>query len=323
MHSKLFASILLAASAQVHASPIVARQDPAYMPGLLQALTHANLTTLSAVLTPWAGTEQGQQVANALPNGNYTILAPSNAAFEPVLPGLQSDNSSVGPILSYHLINGSYPADVIAPARSHSIAPTFLTNDTYVNLGGLPQVQVLEKTPEGNGVVVRRTIGNATVTSSTTYQNLIIHVIDTVLTPPPDLKAALSTSLVSRAPGGFSQLGAALQKVGQLDALNNAASTTVFAPIDEAFAAINTTVAGLTNEQLTSVLNNHVLQNNLLYSTELGNTPNANAASGAQLNFAVQDGVGYVSYNQTRARILRSDVTAKNGVVHVIDTVLA
>ncbi|CAE7176548.1 unnamed protein product [Rhizoctonia solani] len=320
MYSKLFASILLATSA-VQASPIAPRQD--YLTGLVQALNQQGLTTLSTILTQFATTEQGQQIANQLPNGNYTILAPSDAAFQPVLPGLQANNSTIGPILSYHVINGSYPADVIAPARSHSIAPTLLTNDTYVNLGGNPQVQVLEKAPDGNGVVVRRTIGNATVTGTTTYQNLIIHVVNTVLSPPSDLKAALSTSLVSRAPSGFSQFGGSLQKVGQLDAVNDAASTTVFAPIDDAFAAINTTVAGLTNEQLTSVLRNHVINGNILYSTQLANTPNANAASDAQLSFSTQDGVSYVSYNNTRARILRSDVAVKNGVVHVIDAVLA
>ncbi|QRW16750.1 Fasciclin domain-containing protein [Rhizoctonia solani] len=302
MYSIRFISALFAASAAVQASPIVPRQD--YLTGLVQALNSANLTTLVAVLAPWATTEQGQQVVNNLPNGNYTILAPSNAAFEPVLPGLQADNSSVGPILSYHVINGSYPADLIAPARSHSIAPTLLTDGAYVNLGGLPQVQVLEKTSDGSGVLVRRTIGNATVTGTTTYQNLIVHVINTVLTPPSDLKAALSTSLVSRAPGGFSQLGGALQKVGQLDALS-------------------TTVAGLTDEQLTSVLRNHVINNNVLYSTQLANTPNANAASDAQLTFSNEDGTLFVSYNNTRARVLRSDVAVKNGVVHVIDAVLA
>ncbi|GAB1518632.1 hypothetical protein RhiTH_001695 [Rhizoctonia solani] len=321
MYSIRFISALFAASAAVQASPIVPRQD--YLTGLVQALNSANLTTLVAVLAPWATTEQGQQVVNNLPNGNYTILAPSNAAFEPVLPGLQADNSSVGPILSYHVINGSYPADLIAPARSHSIAPTLLTDGAYVNLGGLPQVQVLEKTSDGSGVLVRRTIGNATVTGTTTYQNLIVHVINTVLTPPSDLKAALSTSLVSRAPGGFSQLGGALQKVGQLDAVNDAASTTVFAPIDDAFVAINSTVAGLTDEQLTSVLRNHVINNNVLYSTQLANTPNANAASDAQLTFSNEDGTLFVSYNNTRARVLRSDVAVKNGVVHVIDAVLA
>ncbi|CUA75670.1 hypothetical protein RSOLAG22IIIB_06003 [Rhizoctonia solani] len=306
MYSKLLVSILFAASASVQASPI-ARQD--YLTGLVQALNQPS--------------QQGQQVASQLPNGNYTILAPSNAAFQPVLPGLQADNSSIGPILSYHVIKGSYPADVIAPARSHSIAPTLLTNDTYVNLGGNPQVQVLERSPDGNGVVVRRTIGNATVTNTTTYQNLVIHVVNTVLSPPGDLKAALSTSLVSRAPGGFSQLGSSLQKVGQLDNLNNAARTTVFAPIDDAFIAINSTVAGLTNEQLTSVLNNHVIQNNVLYSTQLANTSNANAASNAQLSFSSENGDLFVSYNNTRARVLRSDVPVKNGVVHVIDAVLA
>ncbi|CAE6455232.1 unnamed protein product [Rhizoctonia solani] len=321
MYSKRFISALLAASAAVHASPIVSRQD--YLTGLVQALNQQGLTTLSTVLTQFATTEQGQQVANALPNGNYTVLAPSNAAFEPVLPGLQADNSSVGPILAYHLINGSYPADLIAPARSHSIAPTLLTDGTYVNLGDLSQVQVLERTPDGNGVLVRRTIGNATVTDTTTYQNLIVHVVDTVLTPPADLKAALSTSLVGRAPGGFSQLGGSLQKVGQLDAVNDAASITVFAPVDDAFVTINQTVAGLTDEQLTSVLQNHVINGNVLYSTQLAETPNANAASDAQLTFTNENGDLFVSYNQTRARVLRSDVAVKNGVVHVIDAVLA
>ncbi|KEP51111.1 fasciclin domain protein [Rhizoctonia solani 123E] len=322
MYSKLLFSIL-AASASVQASPIARQEPTAYLAGVLQALQQANLTTLSTLLTQFAGTEQGQQIANQLPNANYTILAPSDAAFQPVLPGLQADNSSLGPILSYHLIKGSYPADVIAPARSHTIAPTLLTNDTYVNLGGNPQVQVLERAADGNGVIVRRTIGNATVTSSTTYQNLIIHVVNTVLSPPADLKAALSTSLVSRAPGGFSQLGAALQKVGQLEPLNNAATTTVFAPVDDAFVAINSTVAGLTNEQLTSVLQNHVISNSVVYSSQLANTANVNAASGAQLSFSVENGVAYVSYNNTRARVLRSDVAVKNGVVHVIDAVLA
>lgn len=321
MYSKLFVSILLAASAQVQALPAaVPRQD--YLTGLVQALNQANLTTLATVFGQYAATEQGQQVASALPNGNYTVLAPSNAAFEPLLPGLQADNSSLGPILSYHLLNGSFPANLVAPARSHSIVNTLLTNQSYANLGGNPQVQVLEQTPDGSSVLVRRTTGNATVTTSTTYQNLVVHVIDTVLTPPTDLKDVLSSSLTSRSPGGFAQLGGALQKVNLLDQLNNGASTTVFAPIDDAFAAINTTVAGLTNDQLSSVLQNHVLSS-VVYSPQLPDTPSATAASGAQLNFTIEDGVAYVSLNQTRARILRSDVATKNGVVHVIDTVLA
>lgn len=320
MYSKFFVSVLLAGAA-VQGSPIAPRQD--YLTGLVQALNQQGLTTLSSVLTQFASTQQGQQVASQLPNGNYTILAPSNGALQPVLPGIQDNNSTLAPILQYHIINGSYPANVIAPARSHSIAPTLLTNDTYVNLGGQPQVQVLERAPNGDGVIVRRTIGNSTVTNTTTYQNLIIHVVDTVLSPPGDLKAALSTSLVSRAPGGFSQLGGSLQKVGQLDAVNDAPSTTVFAPVDDAFVAKNSTISTLSNEQLTSVLQNHVINNNVLYSTQLANTANVNAASNAQLSFSKENDILYVSYNNTRARVLRSDVAVKNGVVHVIDAVLA
>lgn len=319
MYSKLFVPILLAAVAQ--ASPIAPRQD--YLTGLVQLLNQQGLTTLATILPQFAATDQGQQIANALPNGNYTVLAPSNSALNAVLPSIQNDNSTLVPIISYHLINGSYPADVIASPRSHSVVPTWLTNGTYVNMGGNPQVQVLEKTPQGNGVLVRRTTGNATVTSSTTYQNLIIHVVDTALTPPGDLKSALSSGLTSRSPNGFAQLGGSLQKVGLLDQVNDGASTTVFAPIDDAFAAINSTVAGLSNDQLSSVLKNHVINSNVIYSPQFNNTNTATAASGAQLNFTTDNGDFYVSYNQTRARIIRSDVAVKNGVVHVIDAVLA
>jgi len=322
MYSKLFVSILLAASTQVQALPTVVPRQNDYLTGLIQALNSANLTTLSTVLTQYAGTQQGQQVANSLSSGNYTVFAPSNSAFEPVLPGLQADNSTVGPILSYHIVNGSYPANSVAPARSHSIVRTLLTNSSYVNLGGNAQVQVLEQSPNGTSVLVRQTTTNATVTNTTTYQNLIIHVVDKVLTPPGDLKAVLSSSLNSRSQGGFAGLGGSLQKVGLLESLNNASSTTVLAPTDDAFAAINTTTTNLTNDQLTSILQNHVINNNVVYSTQLPSISNATAASGSQLSFSVQDGVAYVTHNQTRARILRSDVPTKTGVVYVIDTVL-
>ncbi|KAG8771039.1 hypothetical protein FRC12_003887 [Ceratobasidium sp. 428] len=321
MQFKSFVAILLASSAA--ATPIQPRQDPNPFANITNALNQANLTTLSTILTRYAGTQQGQQFASALSNGNHTVFAPSNAALDPIVSTMGNDTSAIGPILDYHVANGSFPADLVAPARSHSIVNTLLTNDTFVNLGGSPQVQVLEQTPDGNGLVVRRTTGNATVTNTTTYQNLIIHVVDTVLTPPGDLKAVLSSSLVGRAPGGFAGLGGSLQKVGQLENVNNAASTTVFAPIDDAFAAINTTVANLTNDQLTSVLNNHIINGNVIYSPQLNSTSNVQAASGAQLNFTTRDGVPYVNYNQTSARILRSDVATKTGVVHVIDTVLA
>jgi hypothetical protein len=86
---------------------------------------------------------------------------------------------------------------------------------------------VLEKTPDGNGVRVRQPVGNATVVSSTTYQNIIVHIVSAVIVPPPDLKSVLGLPLVGRAPNGFTQLGAALQKVNMLDQVNTGASTTV------------------------------------------------------------------------------------------------
>ncbi|KAG9125237.1 hypothetical protein FRC07_008460 [Ceratobasidium sp. 392] len=314
MHFKFFVAVLVASAA---ATPIQPRQDPNYISGLEQALRQSNRSGLANALTQYASTQQGQQVASILSNGNYTLLAPDDQSLQ------NADNSTLYALLGYHILNGSFPANLVAPARSHSIVPTLLTNTTYVNLGGSPQVQVLEQTADGNGLVVRRTTGNATVTNSTTYQNLIIHPIDTILIPPSDLKAALSSNLVTRAPNGFTQLGGSMQKVGILDSVNDQSSTTVFAPIDEAFAASNSTISGLSDDQLKSVLQNHVINNNVIYSPQLNSTNTIQSASGAQLNFTNDNGFNYVNYNQTRARILRSDVATKNGVVHVIDAVLA
>ncbi|KAG9119923.1 hypothetical protein FRC07_004825 [Ceratobasidium sp. 392] len=324
MHCRFFTTILLAATTA--ATPVYQRQGQGSglnLTGLIDTLNQQGLTTFTTALTQYASTQQGQQDANNFQNGNYTILAPTNQALDPVLPTLGNDTNALGTILSYHILNGSYGASSIAPARSHSIAPTFLTNNTYVNLGGSPQVQVLERSTDGNRIVIRRTTGNATVTNSTTYQSFTIHSVDSVLMPPGDLKAALSTGLVSRAPGGFTGFGGSLQKVGQLDNANNAANSTFFVPIDEAFAAVNSTTSGLSNDQLNNILQNHIVNNNVIYSPQLNSSSAVNAASGAQLNFTTDNGVSYVNYNQTRARILRSDVAVKNGVVHVIDAVLA
>lgn len=79
MFSKVFVSVLLAASAQVQALPAVVPRQNNYFTGLIEALNQANLTTLSSVLTQYSGVQQVQQIANILPNGSYTIFAPSNA----------------------------------------------------------------------------------------------------------------------------------------------------------------------------------------------------------------------------------------------------
>ncbi|QRV73643.1 Fasciclin domain protein [Ceratobasidium sp. AG-Ba] len=163
-------------------------------------------------------------------------------------------------------------------------------------MGGSPQVQVLEQGLEGDGLFVRQTMGNGTVTSNRTYQNLKIHPINIVLTPPGDLKAALSGSLVGRARGGFAQLDGSLQRVGLLEDWDDESSITGFAPVDDVFEAIALEAAQFSEADLASILRNHVISDEVTYSNSFDSST-ANAASGAELNFSTEDNVLYVIYN--------------------------
>ncbi|QRV73644.1 Fasciclin domain-containing protein [Ceratobasidium sp. AG-Ba] len=318
MQFHLFLSLALAAS--TYASPILPRQQD-YATGLLRKLNESDCMTLSLVLERLFTTDQGRELVSALQQGEHTLLAPNDSAMDPAV--LTEEPEALAAVISYHVINGSFPASAFAPPRTHSVAPTRLTNTNYVNMGGAPQVQVLEQGPGGDGLLVRQTTGNGTVTSSTAHENLVIHTLSSVLMPPGDMKFALSSPLVGRAQGGFPQLGGALQKVGLLEEWNNEASVTVFAPIDDAFTAIEATVAGLSNDQLSSVLRNHIINGRVIYSDDFESTPSATAASGAQLNFSNEGNVLYVTHGQNRARVMRSDVAIKNGVLYVLDAVLA
>ncbi|KAG9080521.1 hypothetical protein FS749_007989, partial [Ceratobasidium sp. UAMH 11750] len=106
MYFKPFVAVLFTASAA--ATPIYPRQD--YLSGLLQEFERHNLTSAAAVLNQTASTQTGQQIVSNLQNGNHTVLAPSNSAIDVVLPTLGNDTDTIATILSYHIINGSYPA---------------------------------------------------------------------------------------------------------------------------------------------------------------------------------------------------------------------
>ncbi|KAG9075021.1 hypothetical protein FRC06_010321, partial [Ceratobasidium sp. 370] len=166
-------------------------------------------------------------------------------------------------------------------------------------------------------ILIDRPVGSATVVSRSKFKNIIILVIDTVLTLPKKVSDLLCKPLISSAPYGFTKFGGGLQKAGLLDEVDNGYKSTVFAPTDEAFYDAN-----LSDDDCTSVLKNHYFFGKVVYSTLFPQIPKATAASGKELELSYEDGVHYVKCGSTKAIILRSDVTSKLGVLHVIDKVL-
>lgn len=119
---------------------------------------------------------------------------------------------------------------------------------------------------------------------------------------------------------GFTTLSRAIDAAGLFDTLSGPGPFTVFAPNDLAFAKftedeLNAILAD--KALLTSVLTYHVVPgrvsaNDVVNSTEL------TTVNGKTLKVQIKDGEVFIN----DARVIATDVTAANGIVHVIDTVL-
>lgn len=124
------------------------------------------------------------------------------------------------------------------------------------------------------------------------------------------------------AAGSFNTLLAAAEAAGLVDALKGEGPLTVFAPTDEAFAKLPAgTVDSLllpeNKEQLAGILKLHVIAGQKVKSKDLaGQRLEAETLNGT----VAIDGTDGVRVNG--ASVVKADVKASNGIIHVIDTVL-
>lgn len=121
------------------------------------------------------------------------------------------------------------------------------------------------------------------------------------------------------AAGTFETLVAAVTAAGLVDTLKGEGPFTVFAPTDEAFAALpEGTVEGLLADipALTEVLTYHVVAGKVM-STDLTDGMTATTVQGGTITFDLGDGV-----KVNGASVVAADIEASNGVIHVIDTVI-
>ncbi|MGJ3241779.1 MAG: fasciclin domain-containing protein [Opitutales bacterium] len=116
-------------------------------------------------------------------------------------------------------------------------------------------------------------------------------------------------------------LVAAVKAAGLVETLSGEGPFTIFAPTDEAFAKLPDGTLDMllkpeNKDQLVSILTYHVVPANVPASAvEPGNVPTVN---GSMLPVSVDYGTVKVG----DAKVTATDLKAKNGVVHVIDTVL-
>ena len=123
------------------------------------------------------------------------------------------------------------------------------------------------------------------------------------------------------AAGSFTTLVAAVQAAGLVETLKGAGPFTVFAPTDDAFAALPAgTVDSLlmpeNKAKLVSILTYHVVPGAVTASDVAGLT-SATTVQGGTLAIDTTNGVKI-----NNATVVTPDIMADNGVIHVIDTVL-
>jgi uncharacterized surface protein with fasciclin (FAS1) repeats len=120
----------------------------------------------------------------------------------------------------------------------------------------------------------------------------------------------------------FSTLVAALKAAGLVDVLSGEGPFTVFAPTNEAFAAlpegtVETLLKPENKDQLVAVLTYHVVSG-AVYAEDVVKLDSATTVQGGDVTIATA--MGKVTVDN--ANVVAADIKASNGVIHVIDAVI-
>jgi len=247
-------------------------------------------------------------------NGNFTVFAPTNAAFDTFLGGTaleDVDNDALTQILLNHVLNVELASTDLTTGYQKNLATEASTNanlDMYIDTT--------------SGVVIN---GQSTVTTADiNADNGIVHIVDAVIDLPTIVTFATTNPALS-------SLVAALTDEGNMTFVNLLSDTnadfTVFAPTNGAFTTFldGATLGDVDNGVLAQVLSNHVIPGAVAISTSLSNSYVSTAAvfngeADAPISMYINTDSG-VTLNGV-SNVAQADIVAVNGVVHVVDAVI-
>lgn len=263
---------------------------------------------------------------NLQEDGPFTVFAPVNdawAAYE-----LMSDDeleATMTETLLYHVLNGRYPA---AAFNGHRALPTLAGEYLFFDASGAP--------PEvpGVGAMEQHITLNemaSVIIRDIRATNGVVHIIDAVV-PLPEENSVYASKLgspevaipeVLSADGRFGTFLSLLDLAGLMELLENTnANYTVFAPTDEAFAAVPEELMDewLADAQgaLKTILAYHIVGDRLSIN-QIATSENIPTLEGRGLVVMTDEDI-QVHLN---GRPIHSfNVLAANGVIHVVDEVI-
>ena len=252
--------------------------------------------------------------------GPFTVLAPTNAAFQEFLNangwGSVADipDDALVQVLLNHVISGEVKStDLITLGSGYTNSLAVGPNNTNISL--------YFNTTDGvifNGI---SSVSSADIQAS----NGVVHVVDKVIGLPTIVDFAVSNPNLSTLVTALTREDLTFDYVG---ALSNVSSDpfTVFAPTNDAFANLldflnASGLEDIDEPTLKATLDHHAVANANVLSTQLtddmlietlGGTITANVTGGARL----------IDMNDRTSDIIAVDVQAVNGVIHVINEVV-
>jgi len=240
-------------------------------------------------------------------NGPFTVFAPTNAAFDALGVDLSTlSDEALTEILLYHVFGAQVNAGDIAEGQ------TYLGMAAATGPGGTNLSLLVDNT--GGKVTIN---GDVNVTATDIIgNNGVIHVVDKVITPLNVVGHATANANFTELVGA---LGAATGDL--VTVLSGDGPFTVFAPLNSAFEAISSTVAGLSADQLSKVLTYHVAAGNVR-STDLSDGMSVTTVNEETFTINLGDNVTITDAQGNTATILLTDVQATNGVIHVLESVI-
>ena len=280
------------------------------------AMDTPDLSNLVAALSVADG-----NLVDVLSGGEFTVLAPTNEAFETFLAANGFMSLSEVPtdvlsnILLNHVISGTINSTNLVDAGS-GYSTTNASNMDGDNLS------LYFDTSSGvtfNGI-------SSVVAADIVASNGIVHVVDEVIGLPTVVTFAVSNPALSTLVAAMTTEGLSVDIVSILSSSDEPSPFTVFAPTNDAFGSLLAelelnALGDIPVAILEATLGTHVAPEANVRSTDLVDGMSVNTIS-STITVSLSDGAKLIDPNGRESNIVAVDIQAYNGVVHVIDNVL-
>ena len=280
------------------------------------AMDTPDLSNLVAALSVADG-----NLVDVLSGGEFTVLAPTNEAFETFLAANGFMSLSEVPtdvlsnILLNHVISGTINSTNLVDAGS-GYSTTNASNMDGDNLS------LYFDTSSGvtfNGI-------SSVVAADIVASNGIVHVVDEVIGLPTVVTFAVSNPALSTLVAAMTTEGLSVDIVSILSSSDEPSPFTVFAPTNDAFGSLLAelelnALGDIPVSILEATLGTHVAPEANVRSTDLVDGMSVNTIN-STITVSLSDGAKLIDPNGRESNIVAVDIQAYNGVVHVIDNVL-